>query len=47
MFIAALIIDKKWKQGFPGGAVVKNPPVDAGDMGSSPGPGRFHMLQSN
>ena len=26
--------------GFPGGAVVKNPPVNAGDMGSSPGPGR-------
>ena len=23
--------------GFPGGAVVKNPPADAGDMGSSPG----------
>ena len=24
--------------GFPGGAVVKNPPANAGDMGSSPGP---------
>ena len=24
---------------FPGGTVVKNPPVNAGDMGSSPGPG--------
>ena len=24
---------------FPGGAVVKNPPANAGDMGSSPGPG--------
>ena len=33
--------------GFPGGAVVKNPPVNAGHMGSSPGPGRSHMLQSN
>ena len=22
---------------FPGGAVVKNPPANAGDMGSSPG----------
>ena len=33
--------------GFPGGAVVKNPPANAGDMGSSPGPGRFHMLRSN
>ena len=33
--------------GFPGGAVVKNPPANAGDTGSSPGPGRSHMLQSN
>ena len=32
---------------FPGGAVVKNPPASAGDMGSSPGPGRSHMLRSN
>ena len=27
--------------GFPGGTVVKNLPANAGDMGSSPGPGRF------
>ena len=33
--------------GFPGGAAVKNPPADAGDTGSSPGPGRSHMLRSN
>ena len=33
--------------GFPGGAVVKNPPANAGDTGSSPGPGRSHMPQSN
>ena len=32
---------------FPGGAVVKNPPANAGDVGSSPGPGRSHMLWSN
>ena len=32
--------------GFPGGAVVKNPPASAGDTGSIPGPGRSHMLQS-
>ena len=32
---------------FPGGAVVKNPPANAGDSGSIPGPGRSHMLQSN
>ena len=25
-------------QGFPGGAVVKNPPANAGDTGSSPDP---------
>ena len=37
----------KQGQGFPGGAVVKNPPANAGDMGSSPGPGKSHMLQSN
>ena len=29
--------------GFPGGAVVKNPPANAGDTGSSPGPGRSQM----
>ena len=32
---------------FPGGAVVKNLPANAGDMGSIPGPGRSHMPQSN
>ena len=34
-------------KGFPGGAVVKNLPANAGDTGSSPGPGRSHMPQSN
>ena len=34
---------KKGNQGFPGGAVVKNPPANAGDTGSSPGPGRSHI----
>ena len=29
---------------FPGGPVVKNLPVNAGDMGSIPGPGRSSML---
>ena len=33
--------------GFPGGTVVENPPANAGDTGSSPGPGRSHMPQSN
>ena len=32
---------------FPGGAVDKNPPANAGDMGSILGPGRSHMPQSN
>ena len=29
--------------GFPGGAVVKNPPASAGDTGPIPSPGRSHM----
>ena len=32
---------------FPGGAVVKNLPANAGDTGSSPGPGRSHMSWNN
>ena len=31
---------------FPGGTVDKNLPASAGDMGSIPGLGRFHMPQS-
>ena len=26
---------------------IKNPPANAGDTGSIPGPGRFHMPQNN
>ena len=33
--------------GFPGGAVVKNPPANAGDTGSIPGLGRSRMSRSN
>ena len=33
--------------GFPAGAVVKNPPANAGDMGLIPGPGRSHVPWSN
>ena len=33
-------------RGFPGGSVVENPSANAGDAGLTPGPGRFHMLQS-
>ena len=35
-----------WR-GFPGGAVVKNPPANAGDTGSNPVLGRSHMPRSN
>ena len=38
---------KSQERDFLGGAVVKNPPANAGDMGLSPGPGRSHMPQSN
>ena len=34
-------------RGFPGGTMVKNPPANAEDPGSSPGPGRSHMPWSN
>ena len=37
----------QFSRDFPGDAVVKNLPANAGDMGSIPGPGRSHMLQSN
>ena len=31
------------KRDFPGGAVVKSPPANAGDTGLIPGPGRSHV----
>ena len=34
-------------EGFPGGSAVKNPPANAGDIGSIPDPGRSHVPQSN
>ena len=34
---------KEHLQGFPGDAVVENPPANAGDTGSIPDPGRSHM----
>ena len=42
-----VFLSKYWTEGFPGGAVVENLPASAGDTGSSPGPGRSHMPQSN
>ena len=38
---------KKNMLDFPGDTVATNPPASAGDMGSIPGPGRFHMLWSS
>ena len=32
---------------FADGPVVKNPSANAGDTGSIPGPGRFHMLHGS
>ena len=40
------ILTKIKGEGFLGGAVVKNSPANAGDTGSSPGPGRSHMPRS-
>ena len=40
-------LHRKCFKDFPGGAVVKNLPANAGDTGSSPGPGRSHMPWSN
>ena len=46
IYLEKTIIQKEsW--GFPGGAVVENPPAKAGDTGSIPGPGRSHMPRSN
>ena len=38
---------KKIHEDFPGGPVVKNPPANARDTGSIPGPGRSSMPQSS
>ena len=35
------------RENVPGGPVVKNPPANAGDTGSIPGPGRSLMSQSD
>ena len=42
-----LLLKSYQSRGFPGGAVVKNPPANAGDTGLSPGPGRSHMPRNN
>ena len=38
---------QKDSRDFPGGAVVKNPPANAGDTGLIPGLGRSHMPRNN
>ena len=45
--LVRMAVIKKSTRDFPGGAVVKNLPTNAGDTGSSPGPGRSHMPQSS
>ena len=35
---------KNARMGFPGGSVIKNLPVNAGDTGLIPDPGRSHMM---
>ena len=47
LIIREMQIKTTMRGDFPGGAVVKNPPANAGYMGSIPGPGRSHMLQSS
>ena len=37
------VINKNEVMGFPGGSVVKNPPVNTGDMDSIPGPRGSHV----
>ena len=34
-------------RGFPGGPVIKDPPANAGVMGSIPGLGKSHVPRSN
>ena len=46
-FLGGPVVKAPCFWGFLGGAVVKNLPANAGDMGSSPGPGRSHMLWSD
>ena len=38
---------QKIKYDFPDGPVAKNPPTNAGDTSSIPGPRRFHMPWGN
>ena len=46
-----IILIRLWNKGrylvFPRGPTVNNPPANAGDMGSVPDLGRFHMPLGN
>ena len=43
----SMAIKESTNRDFPGSPVVKNGPVNAGDMGLIPSQGRSHMPQSN
>ena len=45
--IVFLFLWKMSLEDFPGGLMVKNLPVNAGDMGLIPGRGGLHMLQGS
>ena len=47
VYLNEVTYEKYSAWGFPGGAVVKNPPANAGDTGSSPGLGKSHMPRSS
>ena len=46
-YFSVVLVSKVFSGNFPGGAVVKNLPANAGDTGLSPGPGRSHRPRSN
>ena len=47
-YSAARVLEIKKEGGdFPGGPVVKNPPANEGDIGSTPSPGRSHVPWRN
>ena len=47
VYLNEVTYEKYSAWGFPGGAVVKNPPANAGDAGLSPGLGKYHMPRTS
>ena len=45
--VGTAIVKTGKAEGFPGGSAVKNPPANATEMGSVPGPKRSHVLLGN